>query len=353
MFSKILVYPYSGKAFPHVLYLRSLGYDVVPVTFKESRLIGEDASFAVNRRPIGIKVIDIDSFLIENANDKCIIIYSFEHHQENDSSKTSDRINYYNFKLKSYELSQFDLDNSYVTYNFDKLFSYNSMDNKFYTPKIPIILVSGLLENIDNSSVAFSILKGINEENNKTVLISNDKISQQIGALPFPKDFLNNYLPVEQRIMVFNNFIKYLATNKNPDAIIVQVPGGLIRFDDNFHNNFGLYNYMLREAVRCDYFILTLNYDYINPKYISKLLKYSRIRQTEINSIHCSNISIMDDTLYNEPMNHQHTFSNFLDLQRIIKDCDWFNEVLIGDIYDKDYCNIVIKDIFKEVWSDE
>lgn len=125
----------------------------------------------------------------------------------------------------------------------------------------PIIMVIGAGERCCKFDIQLE-LRGTLLENGYTVSqIGSKQYSELFGFHSFPQFMLDNSKYQEsQKIIGFNKYMQLLYREENPDVIIIGVPGGVFPFDKEFHNNFGITNFLVSNAVMPDYVIFSSLY---------------------------------------------------------------------------------------------
>lgn len=133
---------------------------------------------------------------------------------------------------------------------------------KVYRPNASVIFVGEMVEGINAKDVAVGITGYLQSQSYKVATIMDPGFSQLWGAYSNKWLFQNpDGLDDEKRILAISNFIQQLDKAEQPDVIVVQIPGGLFKYNDLYPNQFGIYAFMLSCAIRPDCFICALPYE--------------------------------------------------------------------------------------------
>lgn len=125
----------------------------------------------------------------------------------------------------------------------------------------PIILVIGAGERCCKFDIQLELRNTLLENGYAVSQIGSKQCSELFGFHSFPQFMLDNSEYKEsEKITGFNKYIQLLYRKENPDVIIIGVPGGVFPFDKEFHNNFGITNFLVSNAVLPDYVIFASLY---------------------------------------------------------------------------------------------
>jgi peptide maturation system protein (TIGR04066 family) len=78
-------------------------------------------------------------------------------------------------------------------------------------------------------------------------------------------------LPETKKIILFNNYIKKIEIEEQPDIIVIGIPGGLMPFNKEFYNNFGIFAFEISQAIFPDIAIFSTLYGDYLPIYFEKI----------------------------------------------------------------------------------
>lgn len=158
----------------------------------------------------------------------------------------------------------------------------------------PIILVVGAGERCCKFDVQLELRKALLGNGYTVSQIGSKQYCEFLGFHSFPRFMLNDSKYMEsEKIIAFNKYVQLLYRQENPDVIIIGVPGGVFPFDREFHNNFGITNYLVSNAVSPDYVIFNSLYIDMIPKYIRDMEEQIQNRYGyEIDEIFVSNFAL-------------------------------------------------------------
>lgn len=133
----------------------------------------------------------------------------------------------------------------------------------------PIILVLGAGERCCKFDVQLELREALQKNQYAITQIGSKNYCEFFGFHSFP-DFMMDCgkYPEQEKVVGFNKYIRQLYMLENPDVIIIGVPGGAFPFDDYFHNDFGLINYSVSNAIVPDYVIYNSLYVDVLPEYL-------------------------------------------------------------------------------------
>jgi len=149
--------------------------------------------------------------------------------------------------------------------------SLNTVNAKYYEDvKAIVIFVVGLFETIDSTLISMITADLFNDSSYNVKVISNKKECILNNGYNYPLDFLNSK-DISKRIISLNRFIQALEISESPDIIFFDIPGGLLRKDEFWHNNFGLYLHLIGLSVKPDYIISTVPFNVANSEFLDGL----------------------------------------------------------------------------------
>ena len=87
----------------------------------------------------------------------------------------------------------------------------------------------------------------------------------------FPSFMFSSFISESKKVFIFNQFIKDIENNENPDVIIIGIPGGIMPINNNLVNEFGILAYEISQAILPDVSILSLLYEDYTPLFFDKI----------------------------------------------------------------------------------
>lgn len=277
-----LVYPFTVDTYPLARLLDKKNINVKFAAPEGLALIGKDLSYCVNRQKINKNVISIDEALKKEDYDE-ILISNFSNYEliKDDISKIVEYSTNKNIEISSLgEIKDFkdiikNINNksmSDLQYIVDNL---NTINVKYYEDvKSIVIFVVGLFETIDSTLISMLTADYLSDSKYKVNVVSRKKEVILNNGYNYPLDFFESK-DISQRIFCLNRFIQALEISESPDIIIFDIPGGFLRNDEFWHNDFGIYMNLIGLAVKPDYIISSIPFNMNNDEFLDGLNKYS------------------------------------------------------------------------------
>ena len=142
----------------------------------------------------------------------------------------------------------------------DKVFLKRVLQKKDKAPKkipIPVIFVMGMGENTDKYLVQLGLRQRLAELGLNVGWVGSRRYTELLGGHSLPS-FLNDLRYTEvQKIELFNHFVHEVAQEGAKDVVIVGVPGGVLPYNRQIHNQYGRTAYLMTQAVIPDYTVFT------------------------------------------------------------------------------------------------
>ena len=147
----------------------------------------------------------------------------------------------------------------------------NNTQEVIYDINTPIVFVAGESENTDKFDLQLSLRGEFISRGYRTSLISSRLESKFFGLHTIPSDMLSNVISEREKIINFNNYIKEIELNENPEIIIIGIPGGALSIGKKIKDYFGVLHYEIGKAVRPDYIFFSLLYNNYTQDYLSNI----------------------------------------------------------------------------------
>lgn len=148
----------------------------------------------------------------------------------------------------------------------------------------PIICVVGVGEQTDKLLVQLSTKRYLEEKGYHVVLVSSRNNSVFLNnTYPFP-DFMDSNIPSEQKIILYNHFIKKIEQEEKPEVIIVGVPEGIMPISKFQVGHFGIHAFEVLNAVNPDFLVMCLYGNNVTDKYVTEIkqiVKYKYMTDIE------------------------------------------------------------------------
>jgi peptide maturation system protein (TIGR04066 family) len=278
-----MIYPFDIESAPLLRHPKLLNeYDqIIPVSPRGWGYCGKDASICDNGYEIGSKVYeDFDDCLnITNTvmfvkSDKILDFnqYIYPKIQQAIHNKKNIILGLSVSEEVIKEIAQ-NCEEHGVNYT-DLLqhskYSTIDHDNNLYEIETPVVFVLGIDEYTNKFEIQISLKEELIKSGYKVSQIGTKQYSNIVGMHAFPSVMFEKELEAN-KIIFFNNYVKQIETNENPDIIIIGIPSGIASYNGLFNNNFGIICYEVAQAVKPDYVIVTGNYVNMNLDYVKEI----------------------------------------------------------------------------------
>lgn len=185
---------------------------------------------------------------------------------------------------------------------------------------IPIVMIAGMGEYCNKFELELIVAGQLKNKGYTVSVIASRMHVDCLGIHSFPELMYSKEKNECEKIIAYNNYIKYLAEVENPDVFVIGVPGGILPSTRRQPENFGIYAFEIFSAMKPDYMIFNLYNADVENKYfdeISILMKYKF--GVEVDAFYISNY--VQDGL---------SLNTFMPIKYIMQDADdiekkWMN----------------------------
>lgn len=296
MKKRVLIYPFSNKFFPvmKAMINKSDEYEIVSVVTPKTWFLArenDDVSKINNSNPLGVAISNdfeeeikkCDTVIIADCNNEKLM-YSHILQKIRTSIKLNKNI-ICCFKLDDKDLLEINELCKRNNIKFEYLNEPDKSDEdidilkkqivnnytKIYKPDATVIFVGKLLDELESTFSLVSISDKYKKEGYNVVTISLNNNCKILDYLSFPSFIFESNTSIEEKIFMFNFFVRQIEIEYKPDLIIVQLPGGMMKYSDIITNGFGIYPYLISQALSSDYFVLVAPLDEINKEFYEKI----------------------------------------------------------------------------------
>lgn len=281
---KLLIYPFGEQASPIIRHMNLIPeYELVAVVSPPGwGLTGEDVGLADNSGATGLIVNDNFDTSI-NLCDTVLFIDSikFLDFKKHIYPKICSAINKrksiivamrIDDNYKKY-IAQMCLENEvtfdYFGYESKSSYEYDIIKENLLNISVPVVYIIGMAENTDKFEIQLSLRENLLKTEYKISQIGTRSYSEIFGMHNFPQFMYDDKLSEVKKILMFNRLIWEIEISEKPDIILVGIPGGIIPFNNNFTNRFGILAVEASMAVKPDFAILSIPFgDYNKETYI-------------------------------------------------------------------------------------
>ena len=281
---KVLIFPFSRDAISLVLFLKEnntryeISHLVAPNCIGET---GKDAGEYYNLPTIGIPVesdfeeciadSDIVFFVWSKMNSqidqKCreCILYALKCQKTVECFDSLDEV--FLGTLKEYcESGRLICHSQYTEANvevkqFQKLYSINT----------PTVFIGETVNGLEGYDVMLCLTEQFKKEGYKVSAIGDKCYSEFMGLRKMPRFIYKSPTCLDNLVYDFNKLVKDMEIQEQPDIIFIQLPGAIMKFNNEMPNGFGIMPYLLSQAVNADAIILCMPFDEVDIKYFDML----------------------------------------------------------------------------------
>jgi peptide maturation system protein (TIGR04066 family) len=136
---------------------------------------------------------------------------------------------------------------------------------------VPVVFVLGAAERTQKFEIQLSLRENLIEAGYKVSQVGSRHYCEMLGIHSFPDFMYSTCLSETKKIILFNNYIKKIELEEQPDILVIGIPGGLMPFNKEFNNNFGIFAYEISQAILPDIAIFSTLYGDYLPVYFEKI----------------------------------------------------------------------------------
>lgn len=263
---KVLVYPFSNEIYPFIQQGDLLNnIDVVSIVSLKGN------GFSGDRHNFKDKVLEVTEDF-DKALDTCeyVLLYNFYKKDIEDTIlKNIKKAVKCNKKIIFFNSLNGNINNllqiippekqiMIETTNFGSFIQES--EGRLYNIDTPVVFVCSIFEGLDKFNTQLSLRKKLLNDNYKILQIGTRQICELFNFYSFPSFMYSNDIAEHDKVVMFNNVLKKLEVEQNPDIIVIGIPGGILPFSSKSFGDLGLTMYKILQAVTPDCTILSLPY---------------------------------------------------------------------------------------------
>ncbi|MDL2220302.1 hypothetical protein LJC55_01400 [Eubacteriales bacterium OttesenSCG-928-N14] len=172
-----------------------------------------------------------------------------------------------------------------------------------------VVFVGELMEEVHGIDATLSIAEYFMKKGYNTTTFVDSIMAPLLGMHSTSELFPENLKPC-QTIDYINSYLYSVENKESLDLFIIQIPGGLMKLNDAVANRYGIYSYILSQAIQADIFVVNVPYDTYNNEFITELSNLFSER-------FCKNIDIIN---YSNASINLAALSNYFSLQYYYRD---------------------------------
>ena len=163
----------------------------------------------------------------------------------------------------------------------------------------PVLLIGGVVEEADVLEVTILATKILKDMGLEVATVTKESAAGIFNFLDF-KPLYSECRNEAEKIIRLNHVLQIIEKEMIPDIIVIEAPDALIRYNDLAPNGFGIWTYMLSQAVQIDFMVCCLPYDLAQTDFLKLLDQDFRLRYgTGIGMAHASNALVDSVDLIN------------------------------------------------------
>ena len=125
----------------------------------------------------------------------------------------------------------------------------------------PVIFVIGMGERTNKFEIQLALREKIQRLGYKISQVGTRANCEMLGFHSFPSFMYDSNISEVNKVLMFNRFIRKIEKVEAPDIIIIGIPGGIMPYNRQFTNKFGMFAYEISQAVIPDFVIFSLLYE--------------------------------------------------------------------------------------------
>lgn len=159
---------------------------------------------------------------------------------------------------------------------------------ELYSPAIPVIAVGSVMGFNNQSEITAQISLELKDYGAAAIVNSNDYTI--INCFPMLDAIIDNKYTIVEKVILINQYIKYIVELSRCNVLVIEIPGGLLRLNNSCLNDLGQFAYILSQAVDVDYFICCSSCNSFSKDYYENIFKYVADKYNfETIALHISN----------------------------------------------------------------
>ena len=174
----------------------------------------------------------------------------------------------------------------------DELLPKVKSEQEYQPVRTPVVLVGGISGREDVLEVVLTLADELKSSGKNVACITNEPACILLGCYDFSVLY-KEYVDLPIAITKINQIVQTIEKRIFPDVILMEAPDALIRYHSLTPNGFGIYSYMLAQAVKPDYIVCCVPADMAYEEMAEYFSRDFRIRYgTGIDAVHISNMLI-------------------------------------------------------------
>lgn len=170
---------------------------------------------------------------------------------------------------------------------------FSLSDDAYKDVSVPIVLVGGLVEEADTLEVLLRLTALLRADGFQATAIANNPVGQLFGLHTLGHITSRKDMTEVKKILELNRFVRKLEALERPHVVLIEAPDAVLRYNDFAPNGFGIYTYMLCQAVRPDYFICCVPFEMAVGPFLDAISSdFEHRLGTPVHAAHVSNLIV-------------------------------------------------------------
>ncbi len=220
-----------------------------------------------------------------------------------------------------------------------KRIDYKNMEYSLtqQTIETPIVSVAGVVPVTQKYQIQLDLLNNFKKDGYKVTLIGTGCLNELMGSYSIDNVLFCRNLSEVHRIHFFNNFIKEIEKQEEPDLIIIGIDDPLLSLSSRHPFNYGIYASELYSAFTPDVSIIALMNGTYNDEFYDEFGKLCRFKYNfEASAYFVSRYVPLSASMYREKLSYAYT-------DEIQNSSDKYMVFSNADIEQKSIYNFVLK----------
>ena len=152
--------------------------------------------------------------------------------------------------------------------------------NKRQLSKIntPIISIASITDNAGKHLIEASFVRYATDLGYKISTLSTTSFASFYGAHPTPSFLLGTKYSEIDKILLFNQYVKFIEHTEQPDIILMGIPDPLLPINENSTEGLGILAYEMTRAITPDISLMVLHHESYNIDHLKELVNLLNYR---------------------------------------------------------------------------
>lgn len=310
---KVILYPYDTESLPVLKYRELLNIDVKYFVYPSGEELGnfKNEIFDVANKE-EVKAFITDEML-EQVDAICIV----DSVCEIDESKMMEVVSYavkkgkkiilISYKYRKYKEKIKELCEKHGM----ELLLHPNMNFRYedyYGEEIeeidvPVISIMGMLPMTQKFELQLYLRKNFLEKGYKVSQIGSKPASELFGFHAIPDYMFTNKYTDVQKIVQFNNFVKKIEKEEQPDLIIIGIPDAIIPFSSKHSYSYGIYAFEILNAIQPDFSFVNLASGKYNEQFYNEVIKLCHYKfNLDVDAFYIARYGLMSNSIWSKDL---------------------------------------------------